>query len=310
MFVQALAEYADRNLQAQMNDLAFEEKAVPYFLEIAIDGRFLGVRPRFDTTVLPAKKGGNERTITRPQLLAGAPRSPVNRNSGLHPLLGTDDIKYVLGTGAWTKKTEEERKNHSERHEAFVTLIKGVALETGDDALQACERFYAQPVEVEKARAALAGAAPGSNVALYVGGVITERPVLRAWWRKAYETAASGTLSSEIAECLISGVLGPVAPTHPKIKHAASLGGQPAGVSLMSFDKGAFKSYGWEQCANSPVSPDRAMAYVLALNELLKPGSTRRKDINGVAYVFWMRREDPTEVEPFECLVRPRSGAG
>src|ERR1043165_8754658 len=88
--------------------------------------------------------------------------------------------------------------------------------------------------------------------------------------------------------CLISGKIGPVAPTHEKIKGASS--GQSAGVSLMSFDKEAFRSYGWEQNANSPVSPERAAAYVLALNDLLKRGNTSRVDHCGVGFLFWTRK--------------------
>ncbi len=61
-------------------------------------------------------------------------------------------------------------------------------------------------------------------------------------------------LEAGVAECLISGRTGPVAPTHEKIKGLANLGGQSTGVSLMSFDKEAFRSYGWDQCDNSPVS--------------------------------------------------------
>ena len=232
MFVQALADYADRNLQMQMNDLAFEDRAVPYFLEIGQDGRFLAVRPRFDVTELPAKKGGKPKLIRRARQLQ-APRS-MPRNAGLYPTLGTDDIKYVLGEGAWTETNE--RKNHSGRHEAFVSLIQRVAEETGDEALAACRRFYAQPSEVAKARLALNDARPGNNVALYVGGVLTDRPELHEWWRKAYEADAIRRLSTEVAECLISGVIGPIPPTHLKIKHTSSIGGQPAGVSLMSFD--------------------------------------------------------------------------
>ena len=40
MFVQALAEYADRNLAHQLEDIAFEEKGVPYLIELSQDGRF------------------------------------------------------------------------------------------------------------------------------------------------------------------------------------------------------------------------------------------------------------------------------
>jgi CRISPR-associated protein Csd1 len=93
MFVQALAAYADKNLQAELNDVAFEERAVPYYLQISADGSFLGVTPRFEQ-VAPANGKGKPK---QRQLTHRVPRSPVERNSGEHPLLGADDIGYVLG---------------------------------------------------------------------------------------------------------------------------------------------------------------------------------------------------------------------
>jgi CRISPR-associated protein Csd1 len=62
----------------------------------------------------------------------------------------------------------------------------------------------------------------------------------------------------------------------------------------MSLDKGAFRSYGWEQNENSPLSPDRAQAYVLALNDLLRQGKPRpsRRDIAGIGFIFWTRYKD------------------
>jgi CRISPR-associated protein Csd1 len=71
----------------------------------------------------------------------------------------------------------------------------------------------------------------------------------------------------------------------------------------MSFDKEAFRSYGWEQCANGPVSTDRAMAYVLALNDLLKPGSRHRHDFGEVAFISWTRSAQ--EFDPFTLLIQP-----
>jgi CRISPR-associated protein Csd1 len=81
----------------------------------------------------------------------------------------------------------------------------------------------------------------------------------------------------------------------------ASLGGQPKGVALMSFDKPAFCSYGWEKNANSPVSPERAAAYVLALNDLLKGGKRSRIDRCGVGFLFWTKKL--VERVPFSIVV-------
>ena len=95
MLVQALAEYADHYLSAQLNDAAWEEKPVPWSLEISPQGAFNGAVPR-TTSVTRSKK-----EVQVPMRMS-VPRSPVKRNSGEHPLLGTDDIAYVLGVGPWT----------------------------------------------------------------------------------------------------------------------------------------------------------------------------------------------------------------
>lgn len=295
MLVQALAHYAYSNLSEELKDEAWEEKPVPYLLELSSDGKFLNIVER-KTEAVRGKK-----TISVPQRLT-IPRSPVNRNMGLHPLLAADDIKYVLGPGAWTKP--KERQNHEERHEAFVTLILEAASATNDPALQACSAFYSKPEQVEKARAALKEAKPGSLVALSVGSPVVLRPSVQAYWRQHYRQAFNERVETGgMGECLITGEYGPIAPTHEKIKGLSSLGGQPAGVSLMSFDKQAFRSYGWEQNQNSPVSPQAAMAYVLALNDLLKLDNGHRKDIAGVGFIFWLKRKEDFSV--FDFLDQP-----
>ena len=297
MFVQALAAYADEKLKDELNDVAFEERAVPYYLSLAADGRFLAVIPRF-VSVPPANGKGKPKQRSQTHRV---PRSPVNRNAGQHPMLAADEIGYVLGPGPWTKPSDIEKVTR--QHEAFVSLIQRVAAETQDESLLACSRFYANPNELQKAHTRFTEleAPSGSNIALYFNGEpVTDREPIQLWWRKHYEAASEERASTDTAECLISGVVGPIPPTHPKIKHTAALGGQPAGVSLMSFDKGAFRSYGWEQNANSPVSADRAMAYVLALNSLLKPGSPNRRDFGDVAFLFWLRKDSP--LNPAEML--------
>lgn len=289
MLVQALAEYADTRLEDQLEDLAFEEKPVPYFLELAGDGTFLGIVDRTEQVQLGKKK------VKRVQNLL-VPKSPVNRNTGLHPLLACDDIKYIVGEGAWT--TPNQKENHAERHRAFVAFLNEAATATADPTLQGCAAFYRRADQVDAARNALAEqkAGAGSLIALSVDGPVVRREAVRQYWRDHYHKAfAARTEKGGEAMCIISGKIGPIAPTHEKIKGVGPLGGQPAGVALMSFDKDAFCSYGWEKNANSPVSPERAAAYVLALNDLLKPkpGKRSRVDHCGIGFLFWTKK--PTE---------------
>jgi CRISPR-associated protein Csd1 len=71
----------------------------------------------------------------------------------------------------------------------------------------------------------------------------------------------------------------------------------------MSFDKESFRSYGWEQNENSPVAPDRAMAYVMALNHLLQQSNGHRRDISGVGFIFWTKKK--TDFDPMSNVDQP-----
>jgi CRISPR-associated protein Csd1 len=289
VLVQALAGYADAYLADQLTNEAWEDKPVPYFIAIDSGGTFLASVPRTQAAVRGKK------IVSIPAPLS-VPRSPVPRNAGLYPLLAADDIKYVLGVGPWTSR--DQQANNQERHEAFAALVRKAAGETDDDGLKAAAAFYDRPDQVAAARAAVAEAKAGSILALaLLNEPLVKRPSVRSYWSRLYATAAAGRVAKGgDAECLISGIIGSIAPTHEKIKGLASLGGQSAGVSLMSFDKDAFCSYGWDQNANSPVSPDRAMAYVLALNDLLRRDGKHRRDIAGVGFIFWTK--EPAEFDP------------
>jgi CRISPR-associated protein Csd1 len=297
MLVDALAKYADRALKDQLDDAAWEKKPVPWVLEISRQGTFLGSTPRM-TSVARGKK-----QIQVPQELS-FPRSPVNRNSGHHPMLAADDIAYVLGVGPWTPAKAADQEKARKHHVAFVSLLGKAANETGDPGLQACVRFYANDAEVDRARADLKDAKPGALIALSVDGPLVYSEAVQEFWRRHFEAAFTERNAGSVGECLISGKSGPIARTHDKIKGLSSLGGQAAGVALMSFDKEAFRSYGWEQNENSPVSPDRAQAYVLALNDLLRQGKVKpsRRDIAGIGFIFWTRHKDDfnlwTELAP------------
>jgi len=92
-----------------------------------------------------------------------------------------------------------------------------------------------------------------------------------------------------------------------EIKGVSNLGGQASGVALMSsVRRHSNPTVGTNQ--NSPVSPGRAMAYVLALNDLLRPddarvGKGRRRDIAGVGFLTWLR--NPATSMPWTSWKRP-----
>jgi CRISPR-associated protein Csd1 len=296
MLVQALARYADDYLKDQLSDVAWEQKPVRWALEISRLGTFMASVQRI------ASVARGKKQVEVPMLMS-VPRSPVNRNRGEHPLLGTDAIAYVLGPGPWTPDKQKERAE--KHHQAFVALLRHAAEVTGDPALASCVLFYYRPEEVEKARAAFREAQAGSLVALSCGDALVNRDAVQSFWRQQYQDAFDARMEGHTGECLISGKVGVIAPTHERIKGVSNLGGQASGVALMSFSKEAFQSYGWEQNQNSPVSPGRAMAYVLALNDLLRPddarvGKGRRRDIAGVGFLTWLR--NPADFDALDIL--------
>ncbi|MFN0167513.1 MAG: type I-C CRISPR-associated protein Cas8c/Csd1 [Bryobacteraceae bacterium] len=289
MLIQALADYADTRLQGQLEDPAFERKPVPLLLEISKDGRFLGFIPHEETVT----RGKKSRTQPRERIV---PKSPVNRNSGTHPLLAFDDAKYLFGPGPWTKPNQEA--DHREKHEAFVALLGEAARVTGDEALSACVGFYESPAEVEKARAAFdAKVTGGILLSVSPEGPVVDRLAAKEFWRAQFDRkSAARNEKGGTGMCLVTGRVGSIAPTHDLIKGATALGGQPSGVALMSFDKESFRSYGWDKNANSPVSPERARAYVLALNHLMGGFDKSRVDHNGVGFLYWTRKPECEDV--------------
>jgi CRISPR-associated protein Csd1 len=287
MLIQALAAYADEYLSDQLAAEAWEEKPVPILLEIGPDGSFVGKIERLRPEIRGNKPLGQPLQV---------PRSPVNRNNGLHPLLAADDIKYVLGPGPWT--ATKDAQNATERYAAFAGLIQSAAAVTQDPGLEACARFYQRSDQVEAARDALKDRKGAVLVALSVDGPLVMRSAVRSFWNEHFLRAFGERMETGgTGECIISGRVGPIAPTHEKIKGTTNLKGR-AEVSLMSFDKEAFCSYGWKKNANSPVAPDRAMAYVLALNDLLR-SEAHRRNIAGTGFIYWTKRRvnfDPMEI--------------
>lgn len=316
MLVRELVAYARTRLKDQRSDRAFGLGKVRFLIEIDEKGRFLGVS---ETQGRPLQRGKKE--LPQPKEFH-VPQSPVARNSPTmsFPLLAVDGIKYVLGVGAWTKEEDRDKPTSRLRHQAFVELIGRAAKETEDPALAACALFYALPEQVESARSALAeksakeADAVGFSLATAagspdVGGPVFQRAKVQNWWREHHRNSSEDRVAgSGTAMCLACGRTGGILPTHDKIKGlGGKFGGQSAGVALMSFDKDAYQSHGWDKNANSPVCPECAADYILALNYLLGSDNVPRTRVNhgGVAFVFWTR-EPPGPLDPINILEEAR----
>lgn len=98
---------------------------------------------------------------------------------------------------------------------------------------------------------------------------------------------------SELAMCLVSGEIEPAARLHePKIKGVS--GAQSSGALLVSFNAGAFTSYGKEQSYNAPVGQTSVFKYANALNHLLSRPD-RRVRLGDATIVYWADHQTPVE---------------
>jgi len=126
--------------------------------------------------------------------------------------------------------------------------------------------------------------------------VLLDEVSVRPWWRKAYfKEVADKENSSEKGFCLITGNENlPIAATHlPKIKGIPQKSkdgfkSSPFGAAIVSFDKPAFASYGFDQSMNAPVSSQAVRTYCKGLNWLLDHNDHSIR-IGDTVLCFWAK---------------------
>src|SRR5262249_35693771 len=145
----------------------------------------------------------------------------------------------------------------------FWRQIDTAADATDDPALRAVQAF-GKSLATDRAladgvRQAVAGLQPdgGDRVTFAYHPderrTILDRPALRAWYAESYRgVTASKQEAGPVGFCQITGSVGPQPRSHP-IKLSGIPGGLPTGVSIVSFDKPAFESYGLDAAANAGI---------------------------------------------------------
>ncbi|MEO6726792.1 MAG: type I-C CRISPR-associated protein Cas8c/Csd1, partial [Blastocatellia bacterium] len=127
--------------------------------------------------------------------------------------------------------------------------------------------------------------------------LLIEDETLRDWWRKTHgQEVGDRETEAKRGICLITGNDDvPIAATHtPKIKGVPNT--QAFGAAIVSFDKPAFSSYGFDQSRNAPASTEAATAYGVALNHLLA-NKKHNLRVGGMTVCFWARNsEEATDV--------------
>lgn len=280
MILQRLATYYDRLLsEGQIEAPGFQEKEIPWIVEVNRQGAFVAL----------TRTGDDE----RPKRFRVP--SEVKRASNIVANLLWDKPDYVFGAAKPSDDPKQKAKEIAkapQRHAAFVKRLRDLPeaalkdegvkailafLENGDfSGLQAADG-WAELVET------------GGYVSFRLPGdedIVCNRAAVRAAItavRDAEDPVAEGT---QTAICLVTGERTVPARLHPSIKSVR--GAQTSGANLVSFNRPAFTSHGWDQGNNAPVGERTAQAYVAALNRLLDRENRRHQHVEGDStFVFW-----------------------
>ncbi len=257
MILQALVEhYEDLAVQGKLARPGWSDSKISYALYINDAGELE------QAVSLKAEEDRGKKKILVPRSMSLP--APVKRSSGVDSNFLWDNSSYILGIDK-KGKPQRSRECFAACKALHHQLLDGVdspaarallAFFDGWDPAQAGEH----PALADKLEDILASA---NLVFRYDGAFVQDDPLIRAAWQEHYDAAGDGP---EMV-CLVTGKKGAVESVHPSVKGVA--GAQSSGAALVSFNGGAFCSYGREQSLNAPVSKYAAFAYTSALNYLL-----------------------------------------
>jgi len=286
-----------------LDDLAFAPKAVRWIIELDSNGNLLGMGPQATGDDRRGKEFSCPQT-TRPKVAGGVSEFLAD---GLTAVFGLDpDPEAAMPE----KKRTDRDANNARKREDFWQQITEAAVRTKHPGLEGLLRFSAQPGTTPPSFLRWGKSTEGSgkpvwwlrtasgtevrlgleNFSFRVNGqLLLEDQTIRQFWRDQHANevrAARSGFSKGL--CLISGRSGQaLAPTHnPKIQGVPNT--QSFGAAIVSFDKDAFGSYGFDQSLNAPSSDEAATAYCVALNWLL--GQTDHSlRLGQTSLCFWTR---------------------
>ncbi|WP_420594177.1 type I-C CRISPR-associated protein Cas8c/Csd1 [Deinococcus sp.] len=276
----AKAEADDSGSAAGEMPFMYANQAVRWEIRLKADGTVRDVQPHSS-----GKTKGKD---------LGAPMAAPNlsrQGQGAKARLLMDNAEYVLGL---QKKEGEAGLERATRfHEDFKALVKACADNTKDLSVKVVADFLNNLNSAafqEQYFSQFSDFAADTNITFSVDNVMPISLVsVQKFWASRFEPSESAGEDAPtlIAECLITGEVGPVMRTEP-VKIKGISGGHTAGMSFISGNQDSFLSYGMKQANIAPVKFTVAEKYANGLNRLLADPATSMK-MGGVTYAFWTR---------------------
>lgn len=282
MILQALNEHYWRLLEDAKANIAppgYSPARVSHALVLDEEGKIVDV--------LPLGTQHGKRNIPQSMLVL----EQAKRASGVNANYLCDNVSYVLGLE--TQKNGQvvfNQKKFDDFRNKNIALLKYID-DPGARALVCFLSAWNEQnafgnVIIQKFADALF---KGSNIVFKLEGhqgYVHEREKIKQAWADKFAAADNQV----VAQCLVTGKVGPIARLHPSIKNV--VGAQTSGASLVSFNFDALVSYSpGKRCSevqsyNSPVSETAAHAYATVLNYLLA-SDTNRIRLADTTVVFW-----------------------
>jgi CRISPR-associated protein Csd1 len=319
MILQRLYELAVR--ERLLDDPAFEELPVKLAIQISSDGNYLGIVELIgDATPTQAGKiPPNRGKLQSVPLAHGSPNAAGFARFFADTLARVLPVSFDLddleGPGS-----ASERDKRSRSRATFWKQIDEAAHATHDPALRAIQAFGHRLTELDTINAinadASAAKATGADRCTFAwedddGATILEREDVKVFYRAFYEAWSGGKKEAgPVGVCQITGEIVPLPTTHP-MKIQGVPGGLPTGISLVSFDKDAFQSYGLNGAANAGIGYRGAEGYCRALTALIqeKFNLPTRLRVGESLFLIWARDLDPVAGDIVRSLSEPTSEA-
>ncbi|MCL0104819.1 type I-C CRISPR-associated protein Cas8c/Csd1 [Dehalococcoidia bacterium] len=278
MLLQKLAEYAERR---DLPPIGYKRGQVSWVIDLDMSGQLLSNPPIY--------LGDESKRRTIPDV--------GNRTSNIVANLLTDTAEYALGMPRDART--------SQRHQAFVELVKRCAESTKEPSVGAVERFLQGfqwgMLQMPKDREMR----PEEVVAFCIDGIHpVDRDEVQEFWADEFwarvmkekedqeidERELSGAAPKEM-QCLICGKVAAPVPRHP-FKIPGIPGGKAKGNALVSANFPAAYSYGQSESRISPCCKKCVEAYSQAAIDLVRDDDTSIR-MGPFRYIFWTREECP-----------------
>lgn len=294
MIVKRLAEHYEALKETgKAPPYGWGRAAVNLGLRLSEDGQVMGLVPLTQTVTMGLKE------VTRAQ--EHIVPMPVVRANNILPNFLCDNATYILGLDPkrGMKKFEDCKELHhnllAESKSPFSRAI--CAFFDKWDSSNASEH----PAVIAEQKAIDEGR--GIVFLLHGDQFAHEDPELKELWNRHF----SQKQSTVNQLCLVSGKHEPIARIHDKVKGMSDLGGQPAGINLISINAEAFESYNlWDGMPGAPIGAYSAFAHVTALNTLLGDFE-HRLDLGDTRIVYWAEKADTRAADLVAIsLVPPR----